>query len=60
MKSSLNGLRKKSVKPIMAKLDGYNELINYTTDILDMLKSDPICEYIVDSRTGEIIYERLS
>lgn len=33
-----------------------NREMNFTTNILNLLKSDPSVEWIADSETGELIY----
>ena len=43
-------------KEIEVKFSGRDEWIVYTTDILDLLKTDPQLEYITDKETGELIY----
>ena len=42
-------------KPITVKFTNGREE-QYTTNILGLLKTDPECEWIADSETGELIY----
>ena len=43
-------------KEIEVKFIDRNDWIVYTTDILELLKTDPQLEYITDKETGEVIY----
>lgn len=44
------------MKKILVKFKNDNELIGYTTDVLDLLKTEPAVEYILLESTGEILY----
>ena len=43
-------------KEIEVKFKSRNDWIVYTTDILELLKTDQDLEYITDKETGELIY----
>ena len=43
---------------ILAKFKGRESLRNYTIGLLDLLKSDPCVEYIINSITNEVIYSK--
>lgn len=43
-------------KEIEVKFKGRTDWIVYTTDILDLLKTDPQLEYITDKETGELLF----
>jgi predicted P-loop ATPase/GTPase len=43
-------------KEIEVKFKGRTDWIVYTTDILELLKTDPQLEYITDKETGELLF----
>jgi hypothetical protein len=44
------------MKNILAKFRNRNELIEYTTNVYNLLITDSEIEYILDAETGEIIF----
>ena len=42
---------------VLVKFKDRSDLIEYTVNILHLLKTDPDTEYILDADTGVIIYE---
>ena len=47
-----------TAKPILAKFANCADWIEYTTEILDLLCTDPHIETICDNTTGIIIYDK--
>lgn len=45
---------------ILVKFKNITELVPYTTEVLDLVITDPDTEYILLAETGEVIFDRKS
>ena len=59
MNDFIKAMTEKPTAPeILVYFTGRTEPIQYTTEIMELLKSEPLTETIIDAETGEILFYR--